>query len=393
MIAVIVKVPSSARSWAKPIWSPTARSPRAIGRAALGDRRRAADGDRPRPAVLGLERQARAVDGADRDVVEPAAAECRRGARRRRSTASRAPTCRARRRSTVRPGSAAPVRRRATRPSRRRRRSTTRTADPATIPIADGQAATRPASRAWTVDSLVELDLVQVRSCGTPCCAAVGAVRWSRSGDPRSSLAAVSSRVLRTGRDRRLRACPTRSTPRRPRATSCGRSTGRARPERRISLSFDVFAVSQRLGAYLDQALAGTGIRPAEYAVYSLMLEAGPRTPSELAAMLGAPPSTLSTYLGAMLAPRRCPADPEPGRRPVGPGRADRSRAGRGPAGQPAVHPGASSLLEDSLERPVEEVRAVLLRARRGDRARRAGPGIGIDPDGANDPQTDSSSS
>ena len=72
-----------------------------------------------------------------------------------------------------------------------------------------------------------------------------------------------------------------------------------SRPERRISLSFDVFAVSQRLGAYLDRALAGTGIRPAEYAVYSLMLEAGPRTPSELAAMLGMPPSTLSTYLAA----------------------------------------------------------------------------------------------
>ncbi len=46
---------------------------------------------------------------------------------------------------------------------------------------------------------------------------------------------------------------------------------------------------------------AGTGIRPAEYAVYSLMLEAGPRTPSELAAALGVPPSTMSTYLTAML--------------------------------------------------------------------------------------------
>lgn len=71
------------------------------------------------------------------------------------------------------------------------------------------------------------------------------------------------------------------------------------RPERRISLSFDVFAVSQRLGAYLDRALEGTGVRPAEYAVHSLMLEAGPRTRTELAAMLGVLPSTLSTYLAA----------------------------------------------------------------------------------------------
>ena len=62
-----------------------------------------------------------------------------------------------------------------------------------------------------------------------------------------------------------------------------------------------MFAVSSRLGAYLDAALAETGIRPAEYAVYSLMLEAGPRTPSELAAALGVPPTTLSTYVAAML--------------------------------------------------------------------------------------------
>ncbi|HEX6867848.1 MAG TPA: hypothetical protein VF119_03535 [Candidatus Limnocylindrales bacterium] len=52
-------------------------------------------------------------------------------------------------------------------------------------------------------------------------------------------------------------------------------------PQRRISLPFEIFTASQRLGTYLDRALEGTGIRPAEYAVYSLMLEAGPRTPSD----------------------------------------------------------------------------------------------------------------
>jgi DNA-binding MarR family transcriptional regulator len=75
----------------------------------------------------------------------------------------------------------------------------------------------------------------------------------------------------------------------------------RRRIERDISLPFDVFAVSSRLSAYLERALAGTGLRPAEYAVYSLMLEAGPRTPSELAAALGLPPSTMSGYLRPML--------------------------------------------------------------------------------------------
>jgi DNA-binding MarR family transcriptional regulator len=76
---------------------------------------------------------------------------------------------------------------------------------------------------------------------------------------------------------------------------------GRRRIERDISLPFEVFALSQRLGAYLDRALAGTGLRPVEYALYSLLLEAGPRTPSELAAALGVPPSTMSGYLRPML--------------------------------------------------------------------------------------------
>lgn len=133
-----------------------------------------------------------------------------------------------------------------------------------------------------------------------------------------------------------------------------------SRPERRISLSFDVFAVSQRLGAYLDRALEGTGIRPAEYAVYSLMLEAGPRTPSELAAMLGVPPSTLSTYLSTMLArgdARRIP-NPSDGRsvRVV--------LTDRGRAVVRRVNPAftrAHVALEASLDRPGDDIRAVLV--------------------------------
>jgi DNA-binding MarR family transcriptional regulator len=74
-----------------------------------------------------------------------------------------------------------------------------------------------------------------------------------------------------------------------------------APPERRISLPFEVYALNTRLGAFLDVALAGTGLRPAEYALYSLMLEAGPRTPSALADALGVPPTTLSGYLSAMV--------------------------------------------------------------------------------------------
>jgi DNA-binding MarR family transcriptional regulator len=131
-------------------------------------------------------------------------------------------------------------------------------------------------------------------------------------------------------------------------------------PQRRISLPFEIFLVNQRLGGYLDRALAGTGIRPAEYAVYSLMLEAGPRTPSELASMLGMPLSTLSTYLGILLErghARRIP-NPADGRSV----RVVLTDPGRGvvrlvnpPFGR------ALDALEANLDRPVPEVREVVL--------------------------------
>jgi DNA-binding MarR family transcriptional regulator len=133
-----------------------------------------------------------------------------------------------------------------------------------------------------------------------------------------------------------------------------------SRPERRISLSFDVFAVSQRLGAYLDRALEGTGLRPAEYAVYSLMLEAGPRTPSELAAMLGVPPSTLSTYLTTMLGRGDAKRIPNPADgRSVRVVLTDRGRAVHRRVNPPFTR--AQHVLDASLERPVEDVRAVLV--------------------------------
>ena len=133
-----------------------------------------------------------------------------------------------------------------------------------------------------------------------------------------------------------------------------------APPQRRISLSFDIFAVSQRLGTYLDRALEGTGVRPVEYAVYSLMLEAGPRTPTELAAMLGMPLSTVSTYLQAMLRrgdARRIP-NPTDGRSV----RVVLTDRGRGVVR--TVNPAftrAHVALEANLDRPVADVRAVLI--------------------------------
>jgi DNA-binding MarR family transcriptional regulator len=130
-------------------------------------------------------------------------------------------------------------------------------------------------------------------------------------------------------------------------------------PQRRISLPFDIFELSTRLGMYLGHALEGTGVRPAEYAVYSLMLEAGPRTPSELAAMLGMPLSTMSTYLGAMLGRGDAKRIPNPSDgRSVRVVLTDRGRGVVRTVNPPFTR--ALVALEANLDPPVDDVRAVL---------------------------------
>jgi DNA-binding MarR family transcriptional regulator len=130
-------------------------------------------------------------------------------------------------------------------------------------------------------------------------------------------------------------------------------------PQRRISLPFDIFELSTRLGTYLGHALEGTGVRPAEYAVYSLMLEAGPRTPSELAAMLGMPLSTMSTYLAAMLGRGDAKRIPNPSDgRSVRVVLTDRGRGVVRMVNPPFTR--ALITLESNLDTPVGDVRATL---------------------------------
>jgi hypothetical protein len=59
--------------------------------------------------------------------------------------------------------------------------------------------------------------------------------------------------------------------------------------DRGISLLFDVFVVNQRLRALLGRALSGSVLRADEYAVYSVLFERGPLTPTQLAASLAMP--------------------------------------------------------------------------------------------------------
>jgi DNA-binding MarR family transcriptional regulator len=136
-------------------------------------------------------------------------------------------------------------------------------------------------------------------------------------------------------------------------------ASGSDRPERRLSLPFDLFALSSRVGAYLDRALDGTGLKPVEYAIYSLMLEAGPRTPSELAAALGVPPSTMSGYLRPMLERGDARRLPNPAD-----GRSFRVElTEQGLQAQRRVEPAfsvADLAILARLDRPPDEVRATL---------------------------------
>ena len=67
-----------------------------------------------------------------------------------------------------------------------------------------------------------------------------------------------------------------------------------------VSLLFDLFVVSQRVRRVLADGMAGSGMRPDEYAVYSLLFMEGPITATEMAQQLGLPLSTLLDYLKAI---------------------------------------------------------------------------------------------
>jgi DNA-binding MarR family transcriptional regulator len=65
------------------------------------------------------------------------------------------------------------------------------------------------------------------------------------------------------------------------------------------NVALDLFVLDQHVGTLLRAAFEGTGVRPAEYAVYSQLVK-GARTPGQLIETLGVRPATLSGYLSAM---------------------------------------------------------------------------------------------
>ena len=75
-------------------------------------------------------------------------------------------------------------------------------------------------------------------------------------------------------------------------------------PQRQVgapdgNVVLDLFVLQQRIGELMELALAGTGVRPAENAVYS-QLGIAPMTPRELCARLGVTPSTLTGHAEAL---------------------------------------------------------------------------------------------
>jgi DNA-binding MarR family transcriptional regulator len=73
------------------------------------------------------------------------------------------------------------------------------------------------------------------------------------------------------------------------------------RPDSHLSLLFHLFAAEQRVRTLVTSAMVDSGLRPDEYAVYSVLYDEGPHAPTDLAKRVGMPPTTMSHYVRAML--------------------------------------------------------------------------------------------
>jgi DNA-binding MarR family transcriptional regulator len=67
-----------------------------------------------------------------------------------------------------------------------------------------------------------------------------------------------------------------------------------------ISLLFNFFVTGQRIRRLLSEAMAPSGMKPDEYAVYSVLFEKAPLTATEMSEFLGMPLTTVLDYLKAM---------------------------------------------------------------------------------------------
>ena len=116
----------------------------------------------------------------------------------------------------------------------------------------------------------------------------------------------------------------------------------------RSSLLFDLFAASQRVRSLLVSAMDGAGLKPDEYAVYSALLEFEPLSPTEMAQVVGMPPTTMSHYVREMRERGDVEEEPNP--------RDGRSRMLRlTPSGR-AAHRRANRAFEEAYSRFVAHI-------------------------------------
>lgn len=117
---------------------------------------------------------------------------------------------------------------------------------------------------------------------------------------------------------------------------------------RRSSVLFDLFAASQRVRTLLVTAMDGSGLTPDEYAVYSALLEFEPLSPTEMAQVVGMPPTTMSHYVREMRERGHVEEEPNP--------RDGRSRMLRLTGSGRAAHRRANLAFEEAYSRFVAHI-------------------------------------
>ncbi len=86
----------------------------------------------------------------------------------------------------------------------------------------------------------------------------------------------------------------------------------RPQPGQHLSILFDVFELGQRVRTLLATAMHDAGLRPDDYAAYSVIFEAEQITMTEMARTLGMPVTTAADYVRAMLARGHVRKEPNP---------------------------------------------------------------------------------
>jgi DNA-binding MarR family transcriptional regulator len=94
---------------------------------------------------------------------------------------------------------------------------------------------------------------------------------------------------------------PARTRTAKPATTAPAAGSWRPPTGAHLSILFDVFALGQRVRTLVQAAMRGAGLRPDEYAAYSVVFEDGPVTLTELARQLGMPLTTAADYIRSMV--------------------------------------------------------------------------------------------